>query len=482
MADLTFTDSHNMVAYLEKSEDNVDFAEIVDFLNVSPISSKSTAWNEFGTNMASAVICLAKKQKFIFSKLVFDAIFNDEYDTPSHTKKVLANVRRKGKDFSGTVTTLFATMLIQSQAVEGEGSRQPTEPQHIPTTASPSHSSKPTNLDADKAVHEERGDSVERAATTATSLDTEQGSGNINRTQSMAIPNAPFPQGIGSGGSPRRQDTMGDRHAQTRMKLQELMDLCTKLSERVLDLENVKDAQALEIKKLKKRGRYSLDTGVNTVSTSITTASINITTTEPITTASAPITTVGVYVSTAEPSTPPTTTTFIEDEDLTITQTLMKMRSVKSKEKSKEKGVSSKTATILARGVIVKEASETATGPTVPPLQIDPKDKGKCIMQEPKKLVKVKGKDQIKYDADVAKRLQAELDEKARLEREREEEASKAANIAEWEDVQAIMDADYELATNLQAEEQGEISIEERSKLFVELMNERKKHFARFRA
>ncbi|GKF78935.1 hypothetical protein Tco_0234503, partial [Tanacetum coccineum] len=39
------------------------------------------------------------------------------------------------------------------------------------------------------------------------------------------------------------------------------------------------------------------------------------------------------------------------------------------------------------------------------------------------------------YDADVAQRLQAELDEEARLEREREEEASKAANIAEWDDV-----------------------------------------------
>ncbi|GJV89462.1 hypothetical protein Tco_1533400 [Tanacetum coccineum] len=41
---------------------------------------------------------------------------------------------------------------------------------------------------------------------------------------------------------------------------------------------------------------------------------------------------------------------------------------------------------------------------------------------------------------------------------------------------------DYELATKLQAEEQGEISIEERSKLFMELMNERNKHFARLRA
>ncbi|GKE40232.1 hypothetical protein Tco_1463637, partial [Tanacetum coccineum] len=34
--------------------------------------------------------------------------------------------------------------------------------------------------------------------------------------------------------------------------------------------------------------------------------------------------------------------------------------------------------------------------------------------------------------------------------------------IAERDDVQTMMDADYELAAKLQAEEQGEISIEER--------------------
>ncbi|GJW26655.1 hypothetical protein Tco_0040466 [Tanacetum coccineum] len=182
------------------------------------------------------------------------------------------------------------------------------------------------------------------------------------------------------------------------------------------------------------QGRYGYDIGVNTASTSIITASINITIVEHVTTASVPITTVGVSVSTAEPSTPPTmTTNVIEDKDLIIAQTLMKMRCEKSKEKSKEKGVSRETATRLARGVIVKEASETAPRPTVPPPQIDPKDKGKGIMQEPEKPVKVKGKDQIEYDADVAQRLQAELDEEAMLEREREEEASKAANIAEWD-------------------------------------------------
>ncbi|GKE55931.1 hypothetical protein Tco_1495116 [Tanacetum coccineum] len=95
----------------------------------------------------------------------------------------------------------------------------------------------------------------------------------------MATLNEPIPQGTGSGSSPRRQDTiLGYRPAQTRferlskqsndpslsrvntlgsgedsMKLNELMEICTRLSERVLALENIKTAQNLEIINLKKR-------------------------------------------------------------------------------------------------------------------------------------------------------------------------------------------------------------------------------------
>ncbi|GJX47777.1 hypothetical protein Tco_0272967 [Tanacetum coccineum] len=74
--------------------------------------------------------------------------------------------------------------------------------------------------------------------------------------------------------------------------------------------------------------------------------------------------------------------------------------------------------------------------------------------------------------------MQAELEEEERLAREREEDA----NISEWDNVQAMIDADYELAARLQAQEQEELTIEERSKLFVELMDKRKKHFSRLRA
>ncbi|GKF56419.1 hypothetical protein Tco_0166759, partial [Tanacetum coccineum] len=160
-----------------------------------------------------------------------------------------------------------------------------------------------------------------------------------------------------------------------------------------------------------------------------------------VNTASAPVTTAGVCVSTAksittaaEPITPPTTTTIFEDKDLTIAQTLMKIRSENSK----------------VRGVVMQELSETAIRPIVPPQQHDPKDKGNAQMQ-------------------------AELEEKERLAREREEDA----NIAEWDDVQAVMDADYELAARLHTQEQEELTIKERSKMFVELMEKRKKHFTR---
>ncbi|GJZ07416.1 hypothetical protein Tco_0541209 [Tanacetum coccineum] len=74
-------------------------------------------------------------------------------------------------------------------------------------------------------------------------------------------------------------------------------------------------------------------------------------------------------------------------------------------------------------------------------------------MQELEKPVKVKGKDQIEYDADVAQRLQAELDKEARLEREREEEASNAALIKEYDSIEERIDVDAQLAEMIQAEE-----------------------------
>ncbi|GKD23599.1 hypothetical protein Tco_1225302 [Tanacetum coccineum] len=50
-------------------------------------------------------------------------------------------------------------------------------------------------------------------------------------------------------------------------------------------------------------------------------------------------------ISVVEPSTPPTTTSVFDDEDLTMAQTLMKLK----EEKAKEKGVSFKDTEELVR-------------------------------------------------------------------------------------------------------------------------------------
>nr|GEW32588.1 putative ribonuclease H-like domain-containing protein [Tanacetum cinerariifolium] len=67
----------------------------------------------------------------------------------------------------------------------------------------------------DKVIHKELDDILVRAATTASSLEAEQDSGNITKTQSKAIPNEPSSQGTDLGGGPRCQETIRDTIAQT---------------------------------------------------------------------------------------------------------------------------------------------------------------------------------------------------------------------------------------------------------------------------
>ncbi|GJU96504.1 hypothetical protein Tco_1321260 [Tanacetum coccineum] len=132
---------------------------------------------------------------------------------------------------------------------------------------------------------------------------------------------------------------------------------------------------------------------------------------------SAPVTTTGVAISTAEPRTPPTiaTTAFI-NEDLTIAQTLIKMK----EEKAKDKGVAIKDVEYSPRPI--RSITTLQPLPT-----IDPKDKGKGVLveEEPKKPEKVKrrdqGLDEIESDAELAQRLhEEELEELDRAQKERQ--------------------------------------------------------------
>ncbi|GJU45201.1 hypothetical protein Tco_1202467 [Tanacetum coccineum] len=103
-------------------------------------------------------------------------------------------------------------------------------------------------------------------------------------------------------------------------------------------------------------------------------------------------------------------------------------------------------------------------------------------MVEPEK--PMKKKELIRLDEEIASKLQAEFDEEVRLAREKAEKEQEA-NVAlteEWDDIQAKIEADHELAQRLQAQEQEELSDAEKATLFVQLLEKRRKHFAAKRA
>ncbi|GKC11146.1 hypothetical protein Tco_1007928 [Tanacetum coccineum] len=195
------------------------------FAEMEKMGAKTTSWNEFSSTMASAIICLATNQKFNLSKYIFDnmvknldggikflmyprfvQVFLDKqvegmykhkgvYVTPSHTKKVFANMKRPCKD-----------------------SATPTDSHSTPIISQPS-SSKPQKK---KSKRKHRKDSGP----------TEPVTDEAHVSTSFYDP----PQ---SG-----EDSM---------QLSELMNLNTSLQEKVIDLEKAKTAQAKEITSLKKR-------------------------------------------------------------------------------------------------------------------------------------------------------------------------------------------------------------------------------------
>ncbi|GJZ71458.1 hypothetical protein Tco_0635309 [Tanacetum coccineum] len=129
------------------------------------LSSKSTSWDQIPTNIATAVICLSTNQKYNFSKLIFDGMLRhleakkkfvmyprfisifldrqlanidvplDHFPVNSLTSKVFSFMIKKGKHFSGKVTPLFDTMLVQPTQDEGASSERLSDEQPSPSPA-----------------------------------------------------------------------------------------------------------------------------------------------------------------------------------------------------------------------------------------------------------------------------------------------------------------------------------------------------------
>ncbi|GJU07936.1 putative ribonuclease H-like domain-containing protein [Tanacetum coccineum] len=156
----------------------------------------------------------------------------------------------------------------------------------------------------------------------------------------------------------------------------------------------------------------------------------------------------------------------ITEDEITLAQALAELKSVKP--------MVTTATTITTKGKSSSRASViNRTTTTIPS-----KDKGKGIMvEEP---LQMKKKDQISFDEQEAIRLQAEFDEELRIAREKDE-----ANIVltkEWNDIQAKIKTDYELAQRLQEKEQEEFIVDEKATLFQQLLEKRRKHFTAKRA
>ncbi|GKE72384.1 hypothetical protein Tco_1534425, partial [Tanacetum coccineum] len=141
---------------------------------------------------------------------------------------------RENEKVSRRVTPLFETMMVQAPEELGEGSKIPTDPQYTPTIIQPS-TSQPQKK---QPRRKQRKDT-----------EVPQPNGSIEHITDEAANEEHVPI--------HSNDQL--LNGEDRLKLNELMELCTNLSQRVLDLENTKTSQAAEITKLKERGRKIID-------------------------------------------------------------------------------------------------------------------------------------------------------------------------------------------------------------------------------
>nr|GEX16368.1 hypothetical protein [Tanacetum cinerariifolium] len=384
-----------MVAWLERTDGNEEFHQIVDFLTTSLIHYALT-------------IDLAEP-------------FNDVYITPVHTKlrvKVQDNPLNPNHHLHLRHPLMKNKLLLLHHNPKAHTPRQTKRGQDTEI----SQSSGPPKKVGDEAIYIGEDDRVVSAATTATGLEAEQESVNTSRNKEDSmehqdgltdfIPPTPYDSPLLGGHAPTAQDLVIqklqkkfkrlEKKQRARTPKMNLFKIGTSMRQS-LDKENVsKQGRNLKTRPMFEEGDINddfddIDDMVDEAIENVEGVTVNVggavnTATTRVSAASASVTTAGVSISTVEPCTPlTTTTTAFEYEDLTITQTLVNMRSEKAKEKR----------------VTFRDVEESARPITILPI-INPKDKGKGIMQEPEKPLKNPKKAQIQLDEELAKRMHEE--------------------------------------------------------------------------
>nr|GEV55339.1 hypothetical protein [Tanacetum cinerariifolium] len=375
------------------------------------------------------------------------------------------------------ITPLFPSMLTQEAVAEGEDLGTPTESQLTPSPTQPNVRVQPPLTESSSDHDSSQDPRVDLEGTSRS------GGDQVNLPH-----NSPL-----SGG--RTSD-----RAESSLNLEALYALCANLSNMVLALETVKDAQAKEIltlkariKKLEKRCKPSIShhrawlmsvsllskkkklnleyidteealnegrqSTVSTARPDVSTARPDVSTARPDDdTARQELSTARQELSIAGPTTTPITSTIFDDEEMTLADTLIKLKD------DKAKGVAFKDSESIDR--------PTRSILTLKPLPtIDPKERRKGVLEEPESAKKMTKSDfdavQIAIDEEIARQLEVELQAEVERERQREEQASMDYIANLYDEVQARIYADHELAVRWTHKEQEKYTVDERAKLMM---------------
>nr|GEU31463.1 Gag-Pol polyprotein [Tanacetum cinerariifolium] len=269
------------------------------------------------------------------------------------------------------------------------------------------------------------------------------------------------------------------------LNLKELMELFTTLQSRVLSLEQTKVTQANEIdslkrkiKKLEKKQRSRTHKLKRLYKVGLTTRVESFDDDEDLgedASKQGRISDIDADEGITLVSTHDDAEMFNADKDLHGEEVFVAQQDENVIEKEVD-AAQVQVTTAKAKGIIFHEPEESTTTTTTTIPKPKSQDKGKAKMIE--EHVKLKKKDQIQLDEEVSLKLQAKFEKEQRLASEKAQKQEEEANIAlieSWDDVQAKINADYQLAERLQAEEQQELNDEEKATLFMQLLKKRRK-------
>ncbi|GJV98548.1 hypothetical protein Tco_1553800 [Tanacetum coccineum] len=423
----------------------------------------------------------AKKQFLMYPRFVQVFLNNqlsnlpaplDNLPIPVLTKKVFTDIAKQGLYFSGHVTPLFPNMLAQVVVDKGAGDQPPmTESSYKPDTTQ-------VPRDSLEGIDESKGDQVQssndRPHSGGNTSEIAEGGLNLqkgikklekkckpsishHRAWLKSVQRLSMKKRLGKMEFVSKQ---GRKNAKSKPTLDAFDDLDNDLAHGMdyMETEEVMNEgrQSNETKELNldvdteviAEDKGSGEKGGSTVDTArleVDTARPEVDTARPkVDTARPDVDVARQEISAVEPRTPLTTTSIFDDEDITMAQTLIKMK----EEKSKEKGVAFKD---------VEDSSRPARSVLIlkPLPSIDPKDKGKGILveEEPIKIKrKDQGIDQIEKDEELSHKLhEEELAEIARIQEEKAtlEEASRVAIMEIFDEFQAGIDVDALFAAKL---------------------------------